>query len=142
MPVATHHFAPFASLPLGCVYGDEIEGSVLDFVFLLSSAYAQRVFFFFVKRKELCAMSIQTAASVVVAMLVLLARGSNAATLYTAPGLTDTLASSSQSYLIGVISFILFSTCIVMAVGSLMGIDYSGDSLLTVDVEPSAGGEE
>lgn len=72
-----------------------------------------------------------------VAMMLTMIPTVDASVSYTAPGLTDTLASSSQSYLIGVISFILFSVCIALAVGSLTGIDYSGDSLLTVDVEPS-----
>lgn len=77
--------------------------------------------------------------SVLAVLLALLGHSVSAAPQqYVAPGLTETLASSSQSYLIGVISFVLFTVCIVLAVTSLTGIDYSNDSLLTVDVEPSA----
>mmetsp|Transcript_68296 Transcript_68296/g.79512 ORF Transcript_68296/g.79512 Transcript_68296/m.79512 type:complete len:87 (+) Transcript_68296:74-334(+) len=79
--------------------------------------------------------------SLATTMIVFLAKTGAASTTYSAPALTDTLASSSQSYLIGVISFIMFSVFTVMSVWSLMDIDYSGDSLLTVDVEPTTAEE-
>lgn len=62
----------------------------------------------------------------------------SASNQYVAPGLTDSLSTASQSYLIGITSTFLFLVCAVMAVMALMGIDYSNDSLLTVDVEPTA----
>ena len=60
---------------------------------------------------------------------------------YTAPGLTESLAANNQSYVIGVISFVLFAVCTLLAVTSLTSVDYSNDTLLTVDVDTTANEE-
>jgi hypothetical protein len=56
---------------------------------------------------------------------------------YVAPTIAQSLSSKSQSYQVGIWSFILFIVCGILAVRALMTIDYSNDTLLTVDIEPS-----
>lgn len=67
----------------------------------------------------------------------MLMKSVTATTQYVAPALADTLSASSQTYLIGISSTFLFLVCAFMAVSALTGIDYSNDSLLVVDVEPT-----
>ncbi|CUF74402.1 membrane-associated protein, putative [Bodo saltans] len=67
----------------------------------------------------------------------MLMKSAAATTQYVAPALTDSLSASSQAYLIGISSTFLFLVCAFMAVSALTGIDYSNDSLLVVDVEPT-----
>lgn len=61
--------------------------------------------------------------------------------IYTAPGLTESLSANNQSYVIGVISFVLFAVCTILAVTSLTSVDYSNDTLLTVDVDSTVAEE-
>ncbi len=56
---------------------------------------------------------------------------------YVAPGIAQSLSSKSQAYQVGVWAFVLFVVCGILAVRALMTIDYSNDTLLTVDVEPA-----
>ena len=77
------------------------------------------------------------AASSLMLLLALLAQPGVSTTTYVAPSLLADLSTQSQSYLIGVCSFALFIGAGVLAVCALMNIDYSEDTLLTVDVDAS-----
>jgi hypothetical protein len=85
-----------------------------------------------------------TPSSALVAAL-LVASGSLASaapTNYQAPGISQSLSSKSQAYQVGIWSFVLFVVCGILAVRALMTIDYSNDTLLTVDVEPMTGDKD
>jgi hypothetical protein len=89
-------------------------------------------------REKILMTKFTNIASIAAVAFVFLMNGVAASNQYVAPGLTETLAASSQAYLIGISSTVLFLICTLMAVMALTGIDYSNDSLLTVDVEPTA----
>jgi len=61
---------------------------------------------------------------------------------YIAPALTATMPTVDQAYHLGVWTFIIFILSGAMAVYAVMAIDYSEDTLLTVDVEHDASKDE
>ncbi|KAH9589196.1 hypothetical protein LSM04_003846 [Trypanosoma melophagium] len=51
-----------------------------------------------------------------------------------APSVLDGLSPAAQQYLIGVVCFAVFAVAVVLGVGALVGVDYSDDTLLMVEV--------
>ena len=81
--------------------------------------------------------SMKTLAALLLSMMMI-APAAAVTPNYVAPSVAATLSSRSQAYQVGIWSFILFLVCGALAVYALMSIDYSNDTLLTVDVEPRA----
>lgn len=57
-----------------------------------------------------------------------------AKTTFVAPPVATGLSQKNQDYLIGVISFAVVAVATVMAVSSMMNINYDNDTLLMVEV--------